>query len=404
MGVDWEERIDYSGLREERKDRAKMKLEEHDIGALLCFDMDNIRYITSTHIGEWARDKMNRYVLLPQGGEPILYDPAAVAKREHCPWMDDRIKPTASSLKGTVPSGVGHEKQVAEEIKEVLEDHGVDDEPLGMDIGEVSLINALRDEEIDVVNGQQAMLDARVIKTDEEIELLRTAGAMVDAAYDKVVEHLRPGIRENELVAIVNEELYNLGSERVSCVNCVSGPRGSPHPHVFSDRIIRPNELVFLDIMHSFNGYQTCYYRTFCCGEPTEAQIDAYRTAWNWLEDAMDAVKPGATTKDVAEQFPAAEEIGFKNEEEAFLLQFGHGVGLGLWEMPVISRKFSLEHPYVIEEGMVFALETWAPVKNGGGAARIEEEVTVTEDGAEPLFKFPADELIATGENWREAY
>lgn len=404
MGVDWEERVDYRRLREERKARTRAQLDAHELGAVLCFDMDNIRYITGTHIGEWARDKMNRYTLLPAGGEPILYDPAAAAKRESCPWMADRIEPTASSLKGTVPAAVGREADVAAEIKRVLADHGVADRPLGMDIGEVSLINALRDAGLEVVNGQPAMLDARVIKTDEEVELLRTAGAMVDAAYDKVAEHLRPGVRENELVAVVNDELYRLGSERVSCVNCVSGPRGSPHPHVFSDRIIRPNELVFLDIMHSYNGYQTCYYRTFCCGEPTDAQIDAYHTAWEWLETAMDAVEPGATTKEVAETFPAAEEFGFESEEEAFLLQFGHGVGLGLWEMPVISRMFSLEHPYEIREGMVFALETWAPVEDGEGAARIEEEVVVTADGAEPLFKFPADELIATGENWRRSY
>jgi Xaa-Pro dipeptidase len=161
---------------------------------------------------------------------------------------------------------------------------------------------------------------------------------------------------------------------------------------------------VFLDIMHSFNGYQTCYYRTFCCGEPSDAQVEAYHTAWDWLETAIDAVEPGATTRDIAETFPPAEEFGFESEEEAFLLQYGHGIGLGLWEMPVISRMFSLEHPYEIREGMVFALETWAPVEGGEGAARIEEEVVVTEDGAEPLFKFPADELIATGESWRETY
>jgi Xaa-Pro dipeptidase len=300
-------------------------------------------------------------------------------------------------MKGAIPADVGRVDDMAREIREVLEEHGVADEPVGLDIGEYALVQALEEEGLDLVDGQQAILDARMIKTDEEVELLRTAGAMVDAAYDVVTRHLRPGVTENELVSKVNEALYEMGSERVSCVNCVSGPRGAPHPHTMSDRRIRPNELVFLDIMHSFNGYQTCYYRTFSCGEPTEAQVEAYDTAWEWLERAIDAVEPGVTSAEVARQFPTAEEFGFPNEEDAFLLQVGHGIGLGLWEKPVISRLFSEENPFEIREGMTFALETWCPVEDGEGAARIEEEIVVTEDGSERLFKYPADELIACG-------
>lgn len=397
MAVDWEQRIDYTKLREERLQRAKDALEAHDLGALVCFEFNSVRYITSTHVGEWARDKFNRFTVLPRGGEPILFDPAPQAKRETCPWLEGRIRPPISGMKGAVPANVGRVDDMAAEIHEVLADHGVADDPIGLDISEYALVQSLEDRGLDLVDGQQAILDARMIKTDEEVELLRTAGAMVDAAYDTVVRHLRPGITENELVAKVNERLYDMGSERVSCVNCVSGPRGAPHPHTMSDRRIRPNELVFLDIMHSFNGYQTCYYRTFSCGEPSEAQVEAYDTAWTWLKDAIDAVEPGVTTADVARQFPKAEDFGFESEDDAFLLQVGHGVGLGLWEKPVISRLFSLENPFEIREGMTFALETWCPVEGGDGAARIEEEVVVTEDGCEPLFKYPPEDLIACG-------
>jgi Xaa-Pro dipeptidase len=147
--------------------------------------------------------------------------------------------------------------------------------------------------------------------------------------------------------------------------------------------------------MHSYNGYRTCYYRTFVCGKPTEAQVEAYDTAWEWLKKSMDAVKPGATTADIASCWPAAEEFGFRNEEEAYLLQFGHGIGMSIWEKPVISRLFSLDYPFNIQEGMTFALETWCPSKDGRGAARIEEEVAVTAEGYERLFKYPAEKLIS---------
>ena len=395
MGVDFEERVNYERLRRERLERVKEQLKAYNLGALLCFDFDNLRYITGTHIGEWARNKMQRYVILPVDFEPILFDPAAPAKRTTCPWIADRIFPAIGSMRGSIPPEVRMVEKVADSIVDVLKRHKVADLPLGIDIIEIPLIEALTKRGIKVIDGQQAMLDARIIKTRDEIELLRIAAAMVDAAYAKVARILKPGIRENKLVGLINNILYSLGSELVECVNVVSGPRGTPHPHVFTDRIIRPGDMVYLDIMHSYNGYRTCYYRTFVLGKPTKSQIEAYKNAWTWLKNSMDAVKPGATTRDIAECWPSAEELGFKNEEEAFLLQFGHGVGLSIWEKPIISRLFSLQQPFKIQKGMVFALETWCPSKDGKGAARIEEEVVVTDVGYERLFKFPAEELTS---------
>ena len=397
MGVDFEERVNYERLRKERLERAKEQVKAYDLGALLCFDFDNIRYITGTHVGEWARNKMQRYVVLPIDADPILYDPAAPAKKITCPWIADRVFPAVGSMRGAIPPEVGMVEKVAESIKEVLTKFKVADMPLGVDIIDMPLAEALAHRGIKVVDGQQAMLDARIIKTKDEIELLRIAASMGDAAYEEIARNIKPGVRENDLVAIANKVLYTLGSDLVECVNSVSGPRGAPHPHTFSDRIIRPGDMVYLDIMHSYNGYRTCYYRTFICGKPTKAQLESYETAWEWLKNSMDAVRPGATTADIASCWPAAEDFGFKNEEEAFLLQFGHGVGMSLWEKPVISRLFSLRHPFKIQENMVFALETWCPSKDGKGASRIEEEIVVTSADHERLFAFPADELISCG-------
>jgi Xaa-Pro dipeptidase len=162
--------------------------------------------------------------------------------------------------------------------------------------------------------------------------------------------------------------------------------------------------MVFLDIMHSYMGYRTCYYRTFVCGKPTQAQLEAYGVAWKWLKDSIGVVKPGATTADVAKAWPPPEKFGLKTEEEAFLLQFGHGVGLSIWEKPVISRLISLKNPYPIKEGMVFALETYCPSADGRGAARIEEEVVVTKDGCERIFRYPIEELISCGVPGTMAY
>src|SRR5215204_4736011 len=196
MGVDWEERIRFDRLRDERLARIKALLADSSLGALLCFDMGNIRYITATHIGTWAADKLNRFCLLQQGG-------------------------------------------------------------------------------VEVVDGQQLMQSARVIKTRDEILLLNTACAMVDAAYDRLYEQLRPGFRENECVALVNKVLYEMGSEFVEGVNAISGERCNPHPHVFTDRALRPGDPAYFDILHSYMGYRTCYYRTFAISSASRSLVDA---------------------------------------------------------------------------------------------------------------------------------
>jgi Xaa-Pro dipeptidase len=404
MGVDFEERVNFERLRNDRLAKAKAALKSSSLGSLVCYDFDNVRYITGTHIGEWCRNKMNRYCILPRDGEPLLFDPASPAKKISCPWIADRVFPAVGSMRGAIPPEVGSVEKVARDIRERLKENGAEKEPVGMDIADIPLVRALEKLGLDVVDGQQVMLEARMIKTKDEIELLKGSAAMVDGAYGEIVHAIRPGARENSLVAVANHVLYSLGSELVECVNSVAGERGRPHPHTFSDRIIRPGDMIFLDIMHSYMGYRTCYYRTFVCGKPAQAQLQAYDTAWKWLKDSIDAVKPGATTADVAKAWPSAPEFGLRTEEEAFLLQFGHGVGMSIWEKPVISRLISLENPYPIKEGMVFALETYCPSADGKGAARIEEEVVVTSKGCERIFQYPIEELISCGVPGTMAY
>jgi Xaa-Pro aminopeptidase len=118
------------------------------------------------------------------------------------------------------------------------------------------------------------------------------------------------------------------------------------------------------------------------------------------MDRAIARVRPGATTADVVEVWPTAQEFGFPDEEAAFALQYGHGVGLSIWEKPIFSRLVSLDHPEVLEEGMFFALETYWPSADGVGAARIEEELVVTADGCEVVTKFPAEELLVAGQRY----
>ena len=402
MAVDWEGRVNVERLRQDRLNRIKAALKKSELGALLCFDMNNIRYITATHIGTWAMDKLVRFSLLAQDDEPILWDFGSAARHHqiYCPWLGERSRAGISTLRGATHPGSGLAEDVAKKIKLELEKRKLHNEPVGVDVIEMPVLFALQAQGIKVVDGQQLMHEVRKIKTQDEITLLNTATMMVDAAYDELYRFMKPGVKENECVGVVSKVLYDLGSEHVEGVNAISGERCSPHPHVYTDRVLRPGDPAFFDILHSFNGYRTCYYRTFAVGSASPAMVDAYKRSRDYMDAAISIVKPGITTADVVKLWPKAQEFGFANEEAAFALQYGHGVGLSIWEKPIFSRLVSLDHPEVIEEGMVFALETYWPASDGWSAARLEEEVVVTKDGCEVITRFPSEKLLVAGTHY----
>ena len=397
MGVDYEERVDFARLRDYRMARARAALEASECGAFLLFDFYNIRYTTQTWIGGALGDKMIRYALVFRDRDSILWDFGSAVRHHqmYSRWLpQENWRPGFLGFRGAVAPEAGLMRDAVTEIKGLLQEAGVAGAPLGIDIVEPPFLFELQRQGITVADAQQPMLDARVIKSPDEIMLLNQAAAMVDGVYQDIVEALKPGVRENEIVALASKRLYELGSDQVEAVNSISGERCNPHPHNFTDRIIRPGDQAFFDIIHSFNGYRTCYYRTFGVGSATPAQVDAYKQAREWMDAAIAAIKPGISTDVVARVLPRAQDFGFASEMAAFGLQFAHGLGLGLHERPIISRLNSLEHPLELQAGMVFAMETYCPAADGISAARIEEEVVVTDYGTEVLTRFPAQDLF----------
>src|SRR5262249_26799626 len=349
-----------------------------------------------TVIGEWARDKLTRWSLLTGTGEPWVWDFGSAARhhRLYAPWIPQKQSLAGMvGMRGAVSPKAGLFKQAALEIKKILQDEGVAGMPVGIDRVEPPFLFALQEAGIEVRDGQQVMLEARMIKSQDELTLLNMAAAMVDGVYQDIYEALKPGVRENEIVAMATRRLYEMGSDCVEAINAIAGERCSPHPHNFTDRIIRPGDQAYFDIIQTYIGYKTCYYRTFTWGSATPAQHDAYKKARQWMDDAISMLKPGVATDAVAKAFPKSTEIGFETEMSAFGLNFCHGLGLGLHERPLVSRVNSFKDPYELKAGMVFAVETFCPAKDGISAARIEEEVVLTPQGAKIITLFPAKEL-----------
>ena len=397
MMSDVEQRIDFQSMREYKLSRIQQQMEKYDLGALICFDPDNIRYITSTHLAEWARDKFVRWCVLPRGGEPVLFElgTAGDVKKQLCPWLKpENIRRSRAWFRGGLLRPVVDLLSAlsAKDIKSVLLQNKVADLPIGMDVFDFYIYEALTEAGVKTVNGWDALWDARLIKSPEELQLIELSASLVDSCYEQIVDSIRPGIRENEIVGLIYGWLIRNGCDHITGVNCVSGPRTNPHPHDYSDRMIRPGDLVFIDIISHYLGYATCYYRTFAVTYSTPNQEKVYQKAYNWLQASIEEVKPGASTKDVALQWPTAQELGYKNETEAGGLAVGHGLGLSNHEKPFISRGISIRSPEILQAGMHLALETFAGEGNDG--ARVESQVIVTESGNRVITKWPCEKLM----------
>ncbi len=402
QAVDWEERIDVARLRRERTERALERLQDSRLGALLLVSDPNIRYVTG--LAMTGGSGADHYTLITEDGDVVHWDTAdhAANQRFNCPWLED-VRYACPGL-GNVPraSGSASARQflvetMAEGVVAAAEEYGVADAPLGVDVGTPTLVDALdaAGAEVDVETATAVMEDARKVKTRDEIECLRQVAAICEAGFQAIVDGARPGRRESEVWGDAVRELWRHGAT-VQGGYLTSGPNTWPkHQANTTDRSIRPGDLVYADFYNvGYLGYRSCYYRTFSMGEPTDAQVDAYETARDTLYDVLERIEPGATTDEIAAAFPDmdGEHADYYGADEHWQLttnHWAHGLGLQLYEVPLIWRGVSPDHPIEIEEGMTMAVETQEPADRQG--VRVEEMVVVREDGVEVLSQWPVE-------------
>jgi len=381
MGVDWEERIDFDRMRRERVAKAKKALEECDVDVLFVFRTEDARYLTGfrTHLHPAAM-LGNAVVVLPKGHDPILY----TMDWEHCkmrmPWLaSGQVKPRANFRER---AGI---RKWAQEVKSVT--GSLQGCKIGVDLWTPTLAKDLQAEfpESEFVDGYEVLMKAKIIKTQDEIECLKVANAMTEAAMDAAIRFLKPGVRECEVLAVAWHTMTALGSEWTQCTNIVcSGPYTAPYRRYTSDRIIRPGDLVIIDIGACFNGYWGDFTRTWVCGnlKPTERQIQIHQACYDSLFNACAASVSGNTTADV-----------FKAAQPNVLDSLGHGSGVNPWEAPFFSPT-SLTSPVTLMPGMQFNLEPYAGDSSIGSGVRLENNLVVTEGEPDIYTTYPFDERL----------
>jgi len=383
-GADWQHRVDFERLRRDRLQRARDQMNAHDLGALVLFAGANIRYVTGSYQGNWKYNINIRYAVLPNGGEPVLFETAGSdleCAKIDMPWVDSsRIRPamTWQWAEGAVPHMAG---KMANTVIEVLEEHGVRKERIGIDNLDMSSLQAFQEKKLNIVNGWPAMSAARVVKTRDEIELLKQASSIGDAAMWRIkYEWLKPGVREREIEAKVHEFMLSQGCEIIYDIIVASGGNTSPYRRWATDKMIRQGDLVIVDINAvGPSGYFVDFVRCFkCAGKMTQQEIDLYREVYDSMYAGIENCCPGKTTADVAAAFPKYDD---DKHGTVTLQQFGHSIGITLYEGMWISRAYSLDYPAEIKENMYFSIETFAGHPGLPQTCRLEENVLVSGDG-----------------------
>ena len=213
--TDWQSRVDFDRLRRDRLTRARMMMEKHDLGALVCFVGENVRYLTGVYQGNWKNNIFIRYAVLPRGGDPILFETAGSdleCAKIDAPWLQGNIRP-AITWKWAETAEQMMSDRMAQSIVRVLTEAGVEKERIGIDIYDPSAAAAFARAGLQTTSAWPAMSAARVVKTPDEIECLKISSAYGDTSFWKIEhEWLKPGVREADVTAQVNKSFTKTAS------------------------------------------------------------------------------------------------------------------------------------------------------------------------------------------------
>jgi Xaa-Pro aminopeptidase len=371
MQTDWETRVDMDRLKTERLARTRAAMAGAGIDYMIQLRMENARYSTGIKRLYWPTIQLGGgpLAVLAAEGESAIFiiDPDYAA--QNVPWVpDERFHtPYQMDMPGDVNSFV-------DDLYTYF-GSAIEKARIGVDIWSPAMFDVLQSRlpNATFVNGQEVMLSARRIKTADEIKCLKVAYAISEAGMQAAVDHLRPGVRECELVGECFRAMWNLGTETTQCSEVVnSGPGAYPYRRFHTDRIIQSGDLVNMDFGGCFSGYFGDYCRTFVCGgKPSQAQVDLLKRGYDMQREQLAELGPGTSPADLCAK------LGRKT--------LGHGIGISAFEGPHLRAI----DDYEIQPGMTFSVTSPPIGEVGVGGTHLEDEIVITETGIDLYSTYP---------------
>jgi Xaa-Pro aminopeptidase len=396
FAVDWEERYDFPRMRRERVENAQREMKAAEVGGIMVWKDENVRYLTSLRAQLIAGKTMalNGALLQPDGDPVLLCSGGEIDKaRQGMPWIAEAhaipIMEQAELVDGFV----------ADILKPILRDRGLDSGKLGVDAASISFIDSMRRHlpDLQLIDGDVLMQRARLVKSDVEIAVIQESCAIGDAVTQRALDETRAGRRELEIAGDAMQTLFHLGGEMAHVVTpfVASGEHMSPPHRLATDKLTRNMDLCFIDIGAMWNGYFADIGRTTVIGKPSKDQKKIYTAVYEGLHAGFEKMRPGFTNKDASDAI--INKIGDHGlAEHMFSLFIGHGIGIGANEPPYIGEDLPGATVYEFQPGMVFAVEplVWVPNIRGGGGVRIEDMVEITAGEANVLSRVEYEERL----------
>lgn len=386
--------VDLARLRRDRLAKVQRAMAAHGLGALVLTDIVNIRYCTGVAVMPlWTAVNIAHYIVVPVTGDPVIFEYGGAEFRQRAYWPD--VRPSMFwQARVTDADSPGKAAAWARQIESVLGEKGLAGELVGLDLLDYNGFAALQALGLRLADADRAMSTARIIKLPDEVELMRRSCAVAESALAEMEQAIRPGISENELLAIFWQRVLALGGEHCFTRLLVSGQKTNPWLHEADGKLVEASDLVAIDTdTIGPEGYVADFSRTFLCGEKASAeQCEAYQVAHDFVRGCSELIRPGLAFSDFVARCPP---IPAAYREQAYgVIIHGIGVDDESPNIPLPGDPYTEMPEGEFQENMVLAVECYAGKVGARDGVKLEDEVWVSAGGPVVLSKYPYDSKL----------
>jgi len=339
----------------------KLQLNKKNNSILLLTNPKNISYITKTNFeGFWLLIYKNKSIIITS--QMI----AGQVKQ----YFKDKVKIFIAQT-----SFSNELINVCKKYK--MKEITIDTTDIGYDLFKILNVK-LKENKIQIIEDNKTIYENRITKTKDELKNIQKACDIVSEVFEVVKKQVVVGMTELDIHFKIEEEFAKRHVVQSFKTIVASGPNSAKPHHASSNRKIRTNDIVLIDMGCIYNGYCSDLTRTFFIGKQNKFQQKIWNIVKQAHDNALIKVKQGMKASDI--DLFARNTIKFAGYENQFIHTTGHGVGLDIHEEPRVSKTSKT----ILKESMIITIEPGIYLENKFGV-RIEDTILVTKNGYKVL-------------------